>query len=62
VKPQPELEIGKPRALFELPKEIRGVAASPDGNTFYLLLSVGQDPSALTVVQNWAAQLDKKAD
>jgi len=62
VKTQPELAIGRPRALFELPKETRGVAASPDGDAFYLLLSVGQDPSALSVVQNWAVQLEKRAD
>ena len=59
VKTQPSLEVGKPRVLFELPKEVRGVAARPDGSGFYLLVPVGQNPSSLTVVQNWAAQLEK---
>ena len=46
--------------LFDLPpRDVRGVAPSPDGNTFYLLLPVGENPSSLTVVQNWATQLEK---
>jgi Tol biopolymer transport system component len=62
VKTQPEIEIGKPRVLFEAPKEVRGVAPGPDGDKFFLLMPVGENPSALTVVQNWAAQLPKQGD
>jgi hypothetical protein len=59
VKTQPSIEVGKPHVLFELPREIRGVASGPDGDTFYLLLPVGENPSSLTVVQNWSVQLEK---
>jgi Tol biopolymer transport system component len=62
VKTQPSIEIGKPHVLFELPKEVRGLASTPDGNGFHLLLPVGENPSSLTVVQNWAAQLGKQGD
>ena len=58
-KTQPQVEVGKPRLLFELPKEVRGLASAPDGDKFFLLLPVGENPSALTVVQNWASQLEK---
>ena len=58
-KTLPSIEIGKPRMLFELPKALRGVVSSPNGERFILLLPVGENPSSLTVVQNWAAQLEK---
>jgi serine/threonine protein kinase len=60
VKTQPEIEIGKPRVLFEAPKELQGVAPAPDGEKFFLLMPVGVNPSALTVVQHWAEQLGKQ--
>jgi len=56
-KLSPAIEADKPRLLFELPKEVRGVAAGPDGNRFLLLLPVGENPSSLTLVQKWAAQV-----
>jgi Tol biopolymer transport system component len=60
VRTAPSIEVGKPHALFDLPTlDGRGVASAPDGNTFYLLLPVGENPSSLTVVQNWSAQLEK---
>ena len=62
VKIAPSIEVGKPRLLFELPKEIRGLASAPDGDRFFLLLPVGENPSSLTVVQNWASQLPKRGD
>jgi Tol biopolymer transport system component len=62
VNTQSSIEVGKPRILFELPNEIRGLASRPDGDGFYLLLPVGENPSSLTVVHNWAAQLEKRGD
>ncbi len=59
VKTSPSIEVGKPHALFETPKDLRSIAPAPDGNTFYLLLAVGEAPSSLTLVQNWTAQLGK---
>jgi len=59
VKTLPAIELGKPRLLFELPKALRGAVSSPDGERFILLLPVGENASALTVVQNWDAQLEK---
>jgi hypothetical protein len=62
VKTVPSIEIGKPRVLFEAPKEVRGVAPGRDGDKFFLLMPVGENPSSLTVVQNWSAQLGKQED
>jgi Tol biopolymer transport system component len=62
VKTSPSVEIGKPHVLFEVPKGTRGVAPGSDGSTFYLLLAIGDNPSALTVVQNWSAQLRRPGD
>jgi eukaryotic-like serine/threonine-protein kinase len=59
VRTSPSIEVGKPHALFEITKAARGVAPGRDGNTFFLLLAVGDNPSSLTVLQNWAAQLEK---
>jgi hypothetical protein len=59
VKTSPSIEIGRPHALFELPKTVRGVAPGPDGDEFFLLLAVGESPSSLTVVQDWSTQLEK---
>ena len=56
-KLSPTIEADKPRLLFELPKDIRGIAAARDGSRFFLFLPVGETPSSLTLVQNWAAQL-----
>jgi serine/threonine protein kinase/Tol biopolymer transport system component len=63
VKTSPSIEVGKPHALFALPKgDVRGAASGPNGDVFYFLLPVGENPSNLTVVQNWAAQLGKQGD
>ncbi len=59
VKTSPSIEVGKPRVLFETPKGVRGFVAGPRGDEFLLLIPVGENPSSLTVVQNWAAQLEK---
>jgi Tol biopolymer transport system component len=59
VKTSPSIAVGKPHVLFEVPKDIRGVASGPDGDEFLLQLAVGENPSSLTVVQNWSAQLEK---
>jgi serine/threonine protein kinase/Tol biopolymer transport system component len=55
----PEPSFGVPRVLFELPREIWGIAAAPEGDRFLILLPVGQRPAAFTVVQNWTRELDK---
>jgi WD40 repeat protein len=60
VSTSPSITVGKPHLLFDLPAiDARGVAVAPDGHQFYLMMPVGENPSALTVVQNWAAQLEK---
>jgi Tol biopolymer transport system component len=59
VKTSPSIEAGKPHLLFELPKDMRGAVPAPDGDKFFLLKAVGESPSSLTLVQNWAAQLEK---
>ena len=54
-----EPSFGVPRVLFELPREIWGLAAAPEGDRFLVLLPVGQRPAAFTVVQNWTRELGK---
>jgi Tol biopolymer transport system component len=58
-KLSPAIEADKPHLMFELPNDLRGIVAAPDGNRFVLLLPVGETPSSLTLVQHWAAQLER---
>jgi hypothetical protein len=53
------LDVGLPRVLFEGPQG--GVIyPAPHGDRFLVLTPVGERSSSLTLVQNWAAQLEKK--
>ena len=55
----PKLAIGKPRALFALPPTGFAIQPAPDGSRFLVLVPVGEPRTALTVVQNWSAQIEK---
>ena len=55
----PEVTIGVPRLLFQLPAETLGVCAAPAGDRFLILLPVGQRPAAFTAVENWTRELGK---
>jgi serine/threonine protein kinase/Tol biopolymer transport system component len=54
----PNLQIGPPRPVFEGPADATIVPA-PHGDRFLVVTPVGDRPSALILVQNWAAQLEK---
>jgi hypothetical protein len=54
----PNLQIGPPRLVFEGPADATVVPA-PHGDRFLVVTAVGDRPSALVLVQNWAAQLEK---
>jgi Tol biopolymer transport system component len=54
----PSFALGTPRALFELPQDVRSILPAPKGDKFLMLVPVGPPRTALTVVQNWSAQLD----
>jgi len=60
VTTSPELSIGVPRLLFELPSEAWSVNASSQGDRFLITAAVGQRPAAFTVVQNWTQQLARQ--
>jgi serine/threonine protein kinase/Tol biopolymer transport system component len=54
----PNTQIGAPRVVFEGPADAT-IVPSPHGDRFLVLTPVGDRPSALILVQNWAAQLEK---
>jgi serine/threonine-protein kinase len=58
VATSPNLQIGPPRLVFEGPADATVVPA-PHGDRFLVVTAVGDRPSALVLVQNWAAQLEK---
>jgi Tol biopolymer transport system component len=55
----PALTAGKARALFTLPPEVFAWAPAPDGQRFLIMVPVGEPRTALTLVQNWSAQLER---
>ena len=58
VATSPNLQIGPPRLVFEGPADAN-VLPAPHGDRFLVVTPVGDRPSALVLVQNWAAQLEK---
>jgi Tol biopolymer transport system component len=57
LRPDGELQIGRPEKLFTLPVEWSGFAPAPKGDRFLLLERVGYRSPSLTLVDNWRAQL-----
>lgn len=57
VTASPALSVGKPRRLFTLPPEVFAWSPAPDGDKFLMMVPVGEPRTALTLVQNWSAQL-----
>jgi len=54
----PNPQIGAPRLVFEGPADAT-VVPVPHGDRFLVITPAGDRPSALILVQNWAAQLEK---
>jgi Tol biopolymer transport system component len=58
VSTEPELSIGKPQALFKIPRHWSSFQSAPDGRSFF---AVVEEQSAselpLRVVLNWPAEL-----
>jgi eukaryotic-like serine/threonine-protein kinase len=61
VATSPSLQIGPPRQVFEGPADAT-VNPAPHGDRFLVVTPVGDRPSALILVQNWASQLSKQGD
>jgi serine/threonine protein kinase/Tol biopolymer transport system component len=59
VTTSPNLQIGAPRVVFEGSPDTTIVPA-PHGDRFLVVTPVGDRPSALILVQNWATQLERK--
>jgi len=60
VKSDPNLEIGVPKVLFEIPKVVgRSVyAVASDGQRFLVIAPAGESiPASITVVVDWIAGL-----
>ncbi len=57
VATSPDLKIGAPHVVFEGPPHSAS-APAPHGDRFLVVTPIGERPSALTLVQNWAAQLE----
>jgi Tol biopolymer transport system component len=57
VRTAPELTTGVPRMLLQFPVDARGIAPSPEGDRFLLLMPLGPAPAAFTLVQNWTSGL-----
>jgi hypothetical protein len=54
----PSLEVGAPRALFEMPDGPGFYDVAPDGDRFVLVRgSDVEPPSELQLVLNWASEL-----
>ncbi len=58
VATSPSVQIGPPHLVFEGPADA-AVVPTPHGDRFLVVTPVGERPSALTLVQNWSAQLEK---
>ena len=62
VSTQPQLSIGTPRRLFDLPERVHAVwEVSADGKSFIAIERVGEPPKpTIHVVQDWYEEFDDR--
>ena len=54
---EPEVKLGNPQKVFDIPREIRGGSGSPDGRIFCIVPATERAPRTAAVLLNWMEAL-----